>query len=1263
VDLDDKLAGGNRMKACLGGIARQWLVPALALLLGGCAVTTPNAKENFKSNFRYEPVRARGRIEANVLLETSHTLSEGVVAGFKRYGNSQANIDAWREAIAEAARDDMLRSGILRPLGGRVAPEFIVRVETSESDKPEPHLTVVLSVLDPATRSVSSKNERKADLGTSIFAYTGNMRKGLSTALAELREDLWRDYQAGKTRRVMRAAGANVAAQKPSKTTATMKDDYGAAPTATRKAAPKQMSYWGFVIEDAAGQGVSLTVVKNDSPAGKAGLEVGDLLLSIDGVAVHSVQEFRAVKNRFPFFTPLNLTLKRKGVPLERTIVLYGVVPLKLKPARAEFSIPSVPLPPTSDVLSAVEALDQVNVLDQVILDPRSGKIAIVGRYDARFNTGPIPYLDMLKTALVYPKPKFNLGDPGRRSVDRLAEIQQTLWDWPTKEFVLAHPELEYDRQTLLQVWASACGVWPEELVALFNYVTFGRKDVVPPTHIRAIQGKVLRNLGYAEAAEAYDLVNQTAAEAPFRALQLLERNAEAQTILAGTGGDPAKARGALTAAVYLAIMERIHVPEAAVANLRHDLAHGRSTWQEVVVTAQGNLLPSRSSNDRREIVKVALGKIMLSPRGTKALFKKIQDVQTTLEPIDLDRTSQLTRILYEADYSLKSLVVMPQLFRHIPGAASLQEYEIRRRIDNAAGVPVYTVTQHWLEPKSVAMTVSPERRLVSFGPAHMAYNTLTFDDKGATVDGRYNEWCAGLMNNYDEYARALPAFHKVREAAKIIALANWLIAEKMRVDLSGVAQEKWDAPDTITDLWRVGLSYIPKGDDEYIEKIQIGHTGGVSFKRQNWTQVTPAPPASETGVSSQLALSAGLGQQAVRAAESGDLENARYLAELSAQAMTGKLSKGDLAKMNIVVPVTKPAPVSPAGVQLQNAMIKKTHQEIAALSQNPASAATAAALTQLNTLYDQARDNPVAASDYLVKLQTGQLSPPPAPRTLAIKSAPETVCGEVAPGDTTLSADRKAYLSKRLSEARDRLRHINEALKRLIVINAAERAEIEKLTAEISVLYEDAQERAWDVVLELLTSVSLDGFAAEQAKRLKGIDDAIAGKIALKTTPQDVASLAKIDEEIAVLRSARFRSEEAYAATEQLVDAFKMSKYGKDTDDWRRENENEDLSERTKSGLALVANLALEHPWLERWLRTKAFFVGEKLWQVAAMGKMAYYAWGFAYDILAQWAIWEPMTRRLQTDLKYNMQGMEHLRQRAEQTSKEIGCLEKLLR
>jgi hypothetical protein len=349
--------------------------------------------------------------------------------------------------------------------------------------------------------------------------------------------------------------------------------------------------------------------------------------------------------------------------------------------------------------------------------------------------------------------------------------------------------------------------------------------------------------------------------------------------------------------------------------------------------------------------------------------------------------------------------------------------------------------------------------------------------------------------------------------------------------------------------------------------------------------------------------------------------------------------------------------------------MIKKTHQQITTQGRNPASAQTATVmLDQLDNLYNQMREKPAAASDYLVQLQTGKLPPPPLATVQATAAKPpaETVCGESWLGDPKLPAERLAYLTKRMQEAQNRLKYINEALRKLIALNAADQGEIDRLTREITEQYKKAQDRAWDVVFNLLTSVSLDAFEAEQVKRVKAIDDAISAKVALKTAALGSGGVQKAEEEILdydikLLQSAKFHMEEAYEPTKNLIALFRGANYGKDIDEWQRENQGS--WERAKTSLALLGNLALDHPLLEQWLSKRAFFYGESLWQVAAMGRMAYYAWGFLEDIASQLAVWEPMTNKLQNELKQNMQGMEHLRQRAEQTSQEIDCLEKLLR
>jgi hypothetical protein len=1031
----------------------------------------------------------------------------------------------------------------------------------------------------------------------------------------------------------------------------------------------KQIAYWGIYTGDAGGQGVAIQGVMTASPAQAAGLQRGDVLLSINGVAVRSAQEFKEVKNSFPLFAPLKLAVSRNGAVSELQIELAGITPLEVTPVKSEFVIPGVSAPPAAKTLSALEALDAINVLDQVVLDPASGKIAVIGHFDSRFNTGPIPYLDILKTAMVYPKPIFNLHNTPE--VDKSLE-GQVLPKWTMEQFILGHPEAEQDRQIFLREWAKLCGLSPEDLVTLYNYVKFATKEATPPTDIRPIQGKLLANLGYADAAQAYDLVNQGGADAAVKALQIVGRDAEAKAILARSGGDTAKAAGELTAAVYLAIMEQIYVPTATVAPLRSMLAQGR--WLEVVAKAQGELLPSRTKDDERELMMVAVTRVMLSAKATAVLYSLSFTGQTILAPVDLDRTSQLTRIMYEADYSLKSVMATPHLFRHIPGNMTQQEYLILKGFME----PVGATTTFWFSPKHVSMSISPERRVVTFGVAEMLFNSHTEEDKGIKggipgeekVDHRYDDWCAGVMNNYDEYARVLPAFHKIREVAKVIALANWLIADKIPVDLSGVVQEKWDAPEKVTGFLRSGQLYRKlQADAPYQTMTLRAYSGGVTFKpKDNWTSYTPAP-VSETNVSEQLKLSAGLGQKAVQAAQGGDLEQARYLAELSAQAMTGKLSKADLPKLNVTVPETKQSQVavSPAHVQLQKEMIKKTYQQITSLSSSPSGKSTASAtLAQLDNLYNQVRDNPVAASDYLLKLQTGQLTPPPSPSKpdqtpVAAKQSYGAVCSQTGLEDGTITTESKARIAERLTAARERLQYINQALKNLMAIQNKQLAELNKWTNEIDEAYKESKDRVWEAMGDLLLDAAPDALKSNYEDALRSIEGVKAAWLAKAAAETDPGKLAQLQKELTALDTLS----QSITDTNRLIKNYQDTKLFTDVEKGHQEAQT--ISAQLRNAVGGIAQIALNQPKLKDALDTALVkYTGKSLdffSSLYTVGKTTNYVCGFFGDIMRQQFAWKPVMEELQKSLTFNAQAMDKLRQDAARTSQEISCLENLLK
>ena len=417
-----------------------------------------------------------------------------------------------------------------------------------------------------------------------------------------------------------------------------------------------------------------------------------------------------------------------------------------------------------------------------------------------------------------------------------------------------------------------------------------------------------------------------------------------------------------------------------------------------------------------------------------------------------------------------------------------------------------------------------------------------------------------------------------------------------------------------------------------------------------------------------QLALSASLGQKAVQAAQADNLEEARHLAELSAQAMNGSLSKADLAKFNIPASSAALPVAAPANVQLQKAMITRTYQQIAAAKENTAPReTTAATLAQLDRLYDQARSKPLAASEYLIKLQTGQLSanstaPVPPARTTTATAPAATVCGETSLGAEALPAERRAYLTRKLSEARDRLRFIDEALRKLIAINASQRGEIDKLTAEITEAQEAAVQRASEFVWATLVDLPLAKFADIHDEQLKHMRYEVTALIGKSTTPLSASERELLQQDITLKGALAQRYEDGFKSTARLLDVYSGAGYGRDIDKWDRDTQHSDNGKRALEAAKLAGQIWLDHPRLKDFLSKQDWFGGNKLWQVATMGKLAAYGSDFFWDVMNVYLAWAPHVGQLQNDLQGNVQAMENLREKAAATAHEIECFEKLL-
>ncbi len=1020
---------------------------------------------------------------------------------------------------------------------------------------------------------------------------------------------------------------------------------------------------WGFKVKHASDSGMLVLQVTPGSPADSGGLKVNDVILALDGVAL---KDFRDLAR--PPYVPVKLLVRREGAEIERTVIPHGIRKLKVTDLQETFSIPGVPAHENPTSVSVIDALDCINVLDRVIVDPQSGQIVVIGHYDRIYETGKIPYLDLLKTALADPSPILNLvPTPDTRkeimaTEDKVRSNLETMVD-----AVRGHPDFERERQLMIGGVAKLYGLTPEEYAEWYNYVKLGEnKEILPPQPIRNIQLRVFTHLGYTEVARALELLYENTSDAAVKALQVLGHGDEARSIL-DSGKSDDEIMHDLMAAAYLEIPPSANIASAKQFQpLRDWYSAKKITWEAVAKNIQNNLMPYIPKNKKEDLgsnimIKAFTG-IDLSPKAVQ-FCEGLPTPYANIVPIDLDGHSQLARIMYEADYALKSLSVMPELFQKIPGSLSRNEYQSQHGLLENRGKLDY---RQWLEPEMVAMEVSPDHRVIQFASSKMHYFFADNSEywkrpPNKKLEQEFAAWCNHFMDHYDDYARIVPAFHEVREAAKVLALAKWALAQNIPLDLSGITQEKWNTPEKVPAFYVLSEGLYTNG----MRGTTRAFEGGVSFKTKgNWTQVTPSTTTTTKETSAQLALSAQIGQKAVQAADAGDLEKARYLSELSARALTGELSREDLARQNITLPAARPVPVSPSTMQLQKEMIKATHSQIVEMSGNPGAARQAAqTLNQIGRLYQQIQDRPVAASDYLKMLQTGRLAVPSSQPPAVAQPAVWAPCDDPAIQDKTLplTPERREFLNDRLFEAQERLKYINTALKNLIKINESQRAQLEEATREISKAYDESVDRAWSVVFDLLINLPADKFLDNYQVAKDKLENAMKYRTGLLTTPLDSTARKQVETEIRQIQIGREHLDEIYQRSERLLHVFKGANYGYDIDKWN--SEEQDDYKKVKDAALMIGTIALDYPKLEEYLKTKDFFIGEKYYQVLAMGRMAYYAVGFFEDILAQRLAWEPLAGKLQSGLEENMRAMEDLRKKAAATYREIGCIESALR
>lgn len=371
------------------------------------------------------------------------------------------------------------------------------------------------------------------------------------------------------------------------------------------------------------------------------------------------------------------------------------------------------------------------------------------------------------------------------------------------------------------------------------------------------------------------------------------------------------------------------------------------------------------------------------------------------------------------------------------------------------------------LVPGEVTMRVSPSGEIVAFGPSRMRVLGWIIDMQGrvdeettAFIRTSLTKYADFLTEHYDEYARVYPEWHKLTEAAKIIALARWATQNGYTLNVASQPKMTVKLPAQVNGFW--SAVFEVGENSQYLNFIA---EGGASFARtegEGWLK--PQQDATITSdVTKQLAASAVFAEQALGAAVSGDLESARELAEKSAQAMTGEIDLHRLPPLDGLPLPTHPASYAAAtGAAIDEAaeclrLINTAAKDIAQAEQMVAISPIEAeklkrqaqtvqeeARGRLNEILDQVRNykaDPSRAGEALVALRSDAAGVMPLGTSHASVTGNATSQGKPTPTTEAATATKDIHkLIQQLDEVNAQIASTREALRKLNAAILADR-------------------------------------------------------------------------------------------------------------------------------------------------------------------------------------------------------------------------------
>ena len=863
----------------------------------------------------------------------------------------------------------------------------------------------------------------------------------------------------------------------------------------------------GLQLKEEDGRFKVITVAPG-SPAEAAKILPGDVILSVGGGPITDLISFNK------FMTMVQLRGSKVLLELERAGMVMKVVVGSDRRAEGVREGPAARPPAPGQGF---------NVLRYAAPDPRTGEILCWGDYDPAYATGPLPYEALLAEALRNPSPSFSLeptaaGRSAGRDLDqRIAADAQRLARDPA--YVQTYG------QRLLQVLGTELAQRPDgqrfakRCGAVFGLTPAEALDVLQPERgqkargekgYMALTAKALKHLGTPGTSEA---LNRMIDSDVWGAVDLLGIGTEVRRLKADVdAGRLAKDQGSLQmqGLVWGAFLVNAGMNPTMVNTERNRRgAAGFLPWAtERFTTWMAD-----------KVGKGMFHGLVVGEEALQRLYPGLLSLQLEPTCLDgLDPKSTLAQVFMRADVALKSILALPDMEDRVPGHRSQAEYHqaflSQRGVRGNNGLRART----WLQPGAVELQVDPQGTLVRFGEARMGVRSQMLEGAGAVQQEGLNAYAAELSSRYEAYAKAEPELHRLREAAKVLALARWArnkgLALRPALDNGGGALG-------IVPKGFVQATFLMEGDRLYLQPAAVG---GVDFSPQvgdAWVKVQPESSVVPSALG-QLQASAALAGQAADAALAGDLTGARELAQRSADAMTGRLQAGSLP--NLPMPTAVEAfPMAQASTGLLGRVQSATAKLQQAQAGTPEAEAARVELQGLRVQSQNLTTNPRNASKVVATLRAPgplPLVPEPTPTP-----APKPIPNANVATHESMSLEERRRLLEETTALRTELCRIRAQFRKLNASIQADQTQRKSWEQEV----DDAYGRAWD---RLTKDIMVDAFSGVLLNRW----NQTVGK-GLRTA-EERAKLSKATQVLKTMQLARNYQDFAEWANLESVDA-----------------------------------------------------------------------------------------------------------------------------